>query len=741
MAEEFYRGPQRRDQAGVNIGAVGGPNMAEAIEGNNRRTRSIINGLESLVTLGKGIGNQLQKNVADPATAAAKAKGAKEALAGQESSAGFDMWSGNAQQEAYVDVTAENMVKDMPDYSERWLANNKDIKKPLDEMTPDERASWLGKAREAFFEERKIKDSPYQQKAEQYANEINGKHLDYLNKKSLDLRDAKAQNNITSLVAKTVNAYSGEPQDVDSLMDAEFTKYRQALGDASGEKTKQVVVSGLLQSVMQENPNLNTLKYLKSEEAQKRFGDMEGFDRAVKQADDFSTKAQRSALVKQKAVMENEFYGLVNSGGFASEEAVQRQLDQYPDEVIDQGEKYTLKAKAMKHIKLLQAADTLKPAIAQKQFGIVNSAPQEDLAVAFERNVMPKNMDIDAALTAQGGPNDPETQIQNSFTKWVVDGFNVPNHVKEHLNSPLNVSNTQGWDRRLATYQKMSQRLGPSGVAKLYDTETQANIEEYAAITGDTTLKPEDKKQALMNFMNGTRRDRLTGLSTNAQIRKEIMDKDSDILKDLQSFAAEGGGDTTFNFDVPTDLQPLTTTRSNSDVGINGYAMKSLMGNYSIYRRQNLNEKPEVALRKAKNDFLNQNVWVDWAEKSTYVPREFGENFAERSLQYIRDTGIVARLSVVEGLDPEMIERKITIEPSSDYHSSRKMSIFYNGIEQDQKFTFEQFDKRIGLLDAKERRAIEKEVSDRRNDPEYRKKQQRLQQFQKSLNFFGVPNN
>lgn len=744
MANEFYQGAKQQ-QIGQGISALQGPDMSQAQQGSNRKTQSIIDGLDGLVNLGKGVAKQAQ-DYSEKKQQEASVKGATEANTTDKngnpikSTAKHDFWSLDAQQDAYDDVKAENAIAGMPQFIEEHLANNEEIKKSgksLDELSPDELQRYMGQARSEFFKVTGLDDSKIRLKAEAHANEVQSKQFNFIAQKAKETRDAKAHAGVTQAVTAKVNAFQGSPKDIDEVIGVDMLKYQQSLGDPQGTKTQGSIVAGLVQSVMQDNPNLSTLSYLKSPEAQKRFGHLEGFAAAVSQADKFSTKAQNSALVKQKAAAENQFYGLLNNGGFENEKDIRDNLDQYPDHILDQGDKFTLINKAMKHLKLSAAADGLQGAIAQKQFGVVNAAKQDELVTAFERNVMPKSADLDSILNHDGDGSDAASHAQNSFSKWVLDGYNVPNYVKDHLNSPINAGNTQVWDKRLATYQRLSQRLGPTGISKLYTSETQASLDEFAALTADVTMKPELRKQALTNFMEGAKQDRVTGLSTNFAIRKEIMDDDKGILSSLQSFAAEGGGDTTLDFTAPADLQPFTTMRSNSDTSAQGYAVKSLVGNYSVYRRQNPNAEPEVALRKAKNDFLNQNYWVDWHDKSTYVPREFGDNFAQRGMQYIKDSGIIGRLSVSEGLPSEVIERKVTIEPSSDYHSSRKMSIYYDGIEQNEKFTFEQFDKRISMLSASERQKIERENSDLRNSPEYKAKQERIQKMSKSLRTFG----
>jgi hypothetical protein len=737
MANDFYQRSQR-DTGGTNQSAVAGPNMQEAIAGNARKTQSIISGLDALVSVGAAA----KKHIADPyakkKTEEAVVKGQTKAMNGEARPEDTDFWSGDAQQEAYDDVRGQGSVADLPDYVNRHMANNSEIKKPLDEMTREERQSWMTKARADFFKERKIDESPYKLQAEAHANKLLDAQMGEMDKQAYAIRDSKAQANVSMSVATTVNAFQGEPEAIDAVIDADLTRYKQSLGDPSGEATNGAIVTGLLQSVMQEQPNLKTLNYLKSPEAKARFGHMDGWDKAVKQATDFSLSSINAEKLRIKDATENEFYGRLGNGGFMNIDEVKTYLAGTP---LDNSDRFALTNKAAKYLKTSNAADGLQGAFDAKNFGVMNAANQEDRLASFERNVMPKNMDLDVILNAQGEETSSEMTKQTAFVKWVKEGYDVPTHVKQHLNTTLYAGNTHAWDRRLATYQRMSQRLEPTGLSRLYDTDTQASLDEYAALTADVVMKPEDKKQALTNFIEGSKRDRITGMSTSYAIRKEIIDEDKGILKSLQEFAAEGGGDTMMNLSVDPDLQPYTTMRSNADTSVGGYAVKSLAGNYSVYRRQNPNGDPEIALRKAKNDFISQNLWVDWADKSTYVPREFGSDFAVRGMNYVKESGIVAQLAITEGLPQEVIERKITIEPSSDYHSSRKLSVFYDGIEQPTKFTYDQFDKNINTMSAEERLKIQRENSDMRNSPEYKARQDKLMKFQNSLGAFGfMPN-
>ena len=122
MADEFYRGA-KQEQIGQSIGAMRGPDMSQAQQYSDRRTKSIINGLDGLVQLGKGAA-KVGKDYADKKTTEAKAKGQAEARSGVESTGSQDFWSGNAQQEAYDDVKAEVTVAGLPQFINEHMANN-----------------------------------------------------------------------------------------------------------------------------------------------------------------------------------------------------------------------------------------------------------------------------------------------------------------------------------------------------------------------------------------------------------------------------------------------------------------------------------------------------------------------------------------------------------------------------------------------------------------------------------------
>jgi hypothetical protein len=732
MANEFYKGPSRQEKIGANISAQRGPNMQEAIEGNNRRTKSIIQGLDSLVNMSKAGMDKYSEIKTKEAIESGKTKAAKGEARPEDSS----FWSGDAEQEAYDDVAAEGAVAGLPSFVEQHIVDNQDPTKPFERTTREERAGLVAKAREAYFKANGLDKSPIRDKADAYANMLGSKQLDIMDRQVVQQKAVKAQAGVSNLVAKTVNAFKGSAQEIDADINARMLHYQQSLGDPEGTKTQTAIVTGLVQRVMSENPSLETLSYLKSPEAKERFGHLEGFDGAVKQADVFSTKAQNSLRVKNKASAENDFYSVLNSGGYTSKEQVQEKLNSIPTELVDEAEKFSWMNKALTHIKTTQAADELQEAYKVRNFGVINSAKQPELLATFERNVMSKNTDIDAVLSADPSSSPVVATIQNTFNDWVKSALNVPTHVRNHFNTPLVATDKRTWDNRLQTYQKMQQGVGSTGVSRLYDTETQAGLDEYAAITADTDMAPDKRADAINRFLIGAKQDRITGISTNSAIRKEIMDEKTGIMKSLQEFAAEGGGDSFLSLGTPDDLQPVFTTQSNSDTAMDSYAVRSLAGNYSIYRRQKPTGDPQDALRRSKNDFLAQNLWVNWDSKATYVPREFGENFAVRGMKYVEDSGILSKLSVSEGLPVDAIKRKVTIEPSHDYHISRRLSVFYDGIEQDENFDLGKFDKNVGAMDAATRIKYEQENSDLRNSQTFKDRQKMLDKFHNSLGTF-----
>jgi hypothetical protein len=738
MANQFYK--QQVGNKEAMQSAVTGPDMQEGYKANARRAESLANAMDGLVSATKGAvtwGNKVARDKSEIAAA----KGKAQANAGQANSQeSEDFWSGNAQTEAYNTTRGENAVADMPQfieknvaeqYAEKRKSNPDQYNKEFDELSNEERSGMATKAYETYLKDNKIVGSPYEASARTYGSALLNKTSQFINAKSREITNQKAEANVTAASMGVINNFKS-PADIDEQIAAQELQWKQTLGDPNGTKTQTAVMKGVLGSVMKPVPNLDALTYLNSPEAKKRFGHIDGYDKA----DKHTTAWRKADVYEKKTGMENQFYSLLNVGELTNEAEVDAELGKYPDMYIDAKDKFILKNKALKHLRTTGEAETLQGAIATKNFGVVNAAKEDVRVAAFERNVMEMNEPVGPIITHQSNdPKDPILKKQNAFMAWMKDGFNPPQFVKQNLNTELVPTFDKGDPmlERIATHQKISRTLGRSGVSKLFDTDTQASVDMYNRIANDSSLStPKDKALAYNKFVVSTKESMATGRSPIAAIQKEIVEPD--FMSELQSFAQEGGGDTTFNFGVPSDLQPFMTTRNNSDMEEGGYAMKSLTGNYAVYRQSGLPK--DQALRKAKDDFLYKNYWVEWDKKATYAPREYGTDFNVRGMEYAKGKGWIDQIAKQNGIAPEdkdIVESRISIEPSFDYATTRKMSVFYDGVEQPMNFSFREFSQYKGVTDKNELDALEKKDFDKRKSPEYIKDQERKQKFMKSL--------
>jgi hypothetical protein len=159
--------------------------------------------------------------------------------------------------------------------------------------------------------------------------------------------------------------------------------------------------------------------------------------------------------------------------------------------------------------------------------------------------------------------------------------------------------------------------------------------------------------------------------------------------------------------------------------------MTSLRGNYLVYRNAGIPK--DDALRKAKDDFLYKNYWVDFKQESVYAPREFGTDFAQQGMAYAKSRGFISQLAAQDGIDEDMVEARVSIKPSFDYQTTRKMAIFYKGYEQPMTFSFKDFSKHKGITSQAELDALEKKDFDKRNSPEFKAQNEKKQKLMKSM--------
>lgn len=747
MANDFYKNQVERKS--VSQSPVQGPDMSEGYKDASRRATSLANAMDSLVHMGKGLTNWGDK-VAAEKTAAAKEKGAAEGAAGIENSqTSSDFWSGDAQTEAYNRTRGQNAVRELPQYiqdksAQYYLEDQKtkgkgEYQVEWDELPNETRETYTRKAADNFFKEKGLIGSPYEQSARNYGNELYGKTTEFINSKALELTNAKKEANIQESSMEKITTF-GDPKSIDEQVGLSMNEWQLSMGDAAGVKTKTAVMQGVLKSVMQPIPDMRALDYLKSPEGKKRFGDLEGFDKAQRMAEKHSRAYIAADVQMNFKQLEAGFYTQVNSDTFETEKDVVDYLNEMPTKYVDEKEKYRLKNIAMKQIGRNAAVENITEALSVKNYGVVNSAKEEVRSDAWEKYVVGKGEPLEAIINYQGNPDipadkDPTLVKKNNIFKWIQDGNNVPQYVKETLNTELMPTFEKGdpMQARIATSQQVARTLKQSGVSKLYTTETQASMAVYAKIHGDISLSTPKEKAATYNkYIENNRRSALTGRSPVADIQADL--SKPEYVEKLQDFAKQGGGDTTLDSSVPSDLQPLFSFRNNTDTDPNGYAMKSLSGNYAIYRH--IGMKHEEADRKAKNDFLMDNQWVDFKSKAVYVPKEYGPDFVNQGMAFLKGKGIlneIAKNKGIEEQDMDILKTRITIEPSYDYASSKKLSVFYEGQDTSYTMSYKEFSTFNGTATAEELTGFEKSNEAKRADSKWIKQQKLKQQLQFSI--------
>lgn len=713
----YYTGPKRQDKVSTMTQAQQGPDISLTLQQNERQTRDIIKGIDSLNQLASGAIDAFDKVVKYDAVK----KGKEEADVGKESSASPYAWGGFEQQAAYNTIRSELAVRDMPAQVTELMKQDPENKKPLDEMTEAERTAAYTRARGVYFEQKGIKGSTYEGLANMAANEVQNKHMVVLNEQARALGHSKAVYNVQETIAADARAYGGDPAGLEANIEANFNKYAVALG--SSQAAQEAIAKGLLGSVTSDNPSLEALTYLKSPEAAKRFSSFEGFDQVVKQADIFTTKAQEAFRDKRKKGQENGFYINLSSGGFQTPADVDEYLKE--SDMITPEEKFNLRNKAVKYIQDSDEATNLQGAVNNRQYNVVNAQKPEILEEMFKRNV--------------GGPDELNLRNmsidqENALVGWIQKGYNVPKWIGKFGDSPLNNGDQVALDSQLKLYSNLKARLGETGVGTVFSSSTQAKLEEYARLRADTTITPADRKKTLDNFDTSARED-ANGISVNSTIRKEL----SEGIKDkIASFSSEGGSRV---FGGPDDLQPAFTfsgmDRVESQPSFD-YANQSITGNYAVYRRAGLSQ--DEAYARATDDFQKKNQWVEWTtgtNKNSYVPKEFGSDFANRAMKYMEHTRVLEAIAVDENLPVDEVRRRITVQPARDYNSTRKVSVYLDGVEKNVGFTSDQFFNNEQLMNQAQIDKTVLEYQKRINSPEYKKQIKEMSTVQRIMKDLG----
>lgn len=720
----MYRG-YKKEQVSSLVQAAPSPDNNEAYQNNQRRAQGLISSINNLVNAGNVAVTTADKGIKDKAITKGRLEGGN--LEDTSSVTEFT-WGGEEQQKAYNSVRAELVTRDMPSKIEEYLKTDSEIKKPLDEMSEDERSVAYSRARNKYFTEKGIDGSSYQDDAYMVANDIQSKHLSLLNKQAIDLRQAKATRNVSDMVAADAKSYGGDPVAFEAALDSKFERYAISLGGT--KQAQEAVANGLLASVISDKPSMEALNYLKSPEAKARFSSFEGFDQVVKQADTYTLKVQNAYKEQVKKQAENGFYINLSGGAFTDRKSVDSYLDSTN---LDPETKFNLRNKALSHLKVGKGAEDIQAAVSTGKYNVVNAQKPDVLEESFRRNV--------------GGPDELLTtnmtiDKENALVSWIQKGYNVPKWINKFGDSPLNNGDSKAMDGQLKFYSNLKTRLGPSSTGSVFSSQTQAKMELWARLRTDTTLSPADRKSALDQFDEG---EALTpaGISFNSKIQKEIAEKNlvgKNISEKVASFAQEGGSNIIGGED---DLQPAFTFTSMDKAGSEPsfqYANNGILGNYKAYRLAGIPE--DQALDRAKSDFQKKNQWVVWDEgsnKNSYIPKEFGEEFPKKAMEYLGTTRVLNAIAVAENLSVEEVRKKVTIQPSRDYNITRQLSVYMDGIEKNildsngkniAAFTADQFHNNVQLMEKDQLDKVINDYSIRSQSPAFIKQQQQLTTIQ-----------
>lgn len=719
MAQTFYRGA-KREQVSTQVQAQQAPDISQTLNANARRTESLMGSIDALNKLATGTLNMADTYVKKEAVEKAKL----EASSGQDSTADKFAWGGPEQQAAYNTVRAEYQVRDMPSSIDRYMKEDPENKKPLDEMTEPERAAAYARSRQRYFKEKGIEGSTYQTQAEIAANDLQSKHLSALGKQAQVIGQAKAMQGVAETIAADARTYGGDPVGLESHIEANFNKYALSLGGS--EKAQEAIAKGLLTSVTTSNPSLEALTYLKSKEAKKRFSAYEGFDQVVKQADVFTTQAQAAYKDKLKKTEEQGFYTNLMNGAWTKKEDITSYFKE--TKYTTPEEQFNLTNKALKYLDVRKGADSIDKSIKSKEYNIVNAAKPEVIKEAFGRYVGTEStLNLAAMTPAQ----------EQGLVNWVKDGYIVPEWIANIGNSK-NISNGNPaiLDSQLNIYNTMMDRLGSSTVGAIFDSKTSAKMELYARLKTDVTLSPSERTATLNNFDKNSEVDPITGMSRDAAIAREFSEKGDDISSDITNFVKEGGSRM---YGGPDDLQPWNVMSDIESAPAMNYATKEVAGNYSVYRHANIPQ--DEALQRAKDDFQKKNQWVTWdngATIHTYVPKQFGTDFVKQSNDYLTNIHAFKKIANDHFMSEEEAKKRITVQPSSDYNSTRKLSVYFEGIEQDISFNLDEYTKRKQVMRLDEVNKITEDYKKRIASPEFQAQQQQLTTVQKLMKDLGL---
>lgn len=115
-------------------------------------------------------------------------------------------------------------------------------------------------------------------------------------------------------------------------------------------------------------------------------------------------------------------------------------------------------------------------------------------------------------------------------------------------------------------------------------------------------------------------------------------------------------------------------------------------------------------------------------------------------MKYLEKTNVLKAIAVAENMSEEEIKKRVTIQPSSDYNTTRQVAVFVDGIEKSildrngknkSAFTADQFHEEQQLMDKEQLDKIIKDYSIRSQSPAFQKQQQQLTAIQSIMKGIG----
>jgi hypothetical protein len=722
---EFYKGFKREQVSQQGAVALQAPSTQVAQESNRVRTQLLTQGIDALVNAGgKVIQSQDQKQQKRMAE-----KGAIEAGEGKANSASAWTWGGDAQTKAYNNVRGQAAVRDLPSFVDEYFKTNSE--KPLDEMSTEERNMKYAEARERFFKDKGLDSASFRAEAAMAATQLQENHLRYMDKQAADLRQVKSERLLQESMGDLVKNSEGDPAMLEEMLANNMDEYSIAVG--SSLKAQELMADGLLEAVVSADTaaSMSALNYLQSPQAAARFKDMADFPKVVKQAEIFNQKRINEMKAVQEKEAENGFYINLTGGAWGTLDEAKEFIMETP---FDPKKKFEMIQLAKRHIETANAADQFQGAINTGQFNIFNAQPKEIKEELFNRNV--------------GGPdefdlNNITPQKITALSNWTKKGFDVPEWVREIGNAPVGNGEWEAdvnieagrppkaLNNQLKFYHDMVTQVGSQHIGKFFNSENAAKMEYLTTLTKGVVSKPEEFRQRLDEYDKAAKGSMYAEPRLN-MFRRELSE---DFAKSLEKFAKEGGSNV---FSGPDDLQPLLTftnmsSRRDSRQSME-YTKDMVSGNYVQYRLAGLDEKE--AMQKAQYDFQNQNQWATFNKgpnKHAFIPREFGPDFANNAYRFLENNNAISVLAARHGITESEAEKKVVVQPSSDFRFTRRLSVYFDGQETEMNFDQAEFETGIMQMDQEELERVTREITRRKQDPTYQAREQSVKRFQSAL--------